>query len=541
MHALSVRSLPGENLFSSIAFKLSCLLIPYTGLRRGLCLIARSANLTSNDLQAAARANALCMVIRTADWKANSGDEIHGCKVEKTEGSSQPSLPEDQNQEKDSSLNRVEIRETSTNSTAATLGDGTANASFKITDFYTPPPPFSILDRMYRIFVQTYKFGNHTPSQGRRLDPNHVKVHGSCKLPPGYGLSYVPEDMKVHPRHATEDRLDVRSAILTRDLYAARTAWWSDTRLATSHNTPRILFSLMQTISGGYSLYRAQGSQIERYGYAAFGLTVLPYMIVSLFNFVGSLLTSEYEMVYMVHSSTMEEMIRRGGATDGVVGTLEVSEEPEAIAASSQERVVPEGTTLQFEGSEGSEGSISYRDINQSLTYSETLTITPLPTPRPVTMDDIVHHRRWWKRLCHWYKVKRKHLLTPAIPPNTTVISVPAHHSFTRVPAPFYEPFLHVLTIGLLIAAIAVPYITISLLSGFRIGQSTSTQRNFTLNWLIFGQTLGYAVGSLEKLSGRRDAMKGFLIVFLSYGSYSLSGFVIVAQEMLEFGKCTAV
>ena len=540
LHALSVRSLPGENLFSIIVFKLSCLLIPYTGLRRGLCLIARAGNLTKNDFQAATRANALCMVVRGPDWKPENGDEIQGCIVDKVEGSLQLLSEEAEKRNRGGATtgDTIEIERVSPDSTTERVGDGTGTVSFKTTDFYAPPSPSSFLDKIYRKFVQTYKFGNHTPSQGCRLNPDHVKVHGLCRLPPGYGLSYVPEDVKVFPRYASEDRPDIVSAILTREFSALATVFSSETKLATAHNTPRILFSLMQTISGGYSLYRAQGSQIDRYGFAAFGLTVLPYMIISIFNFVGSLLTSEYEMVYMVHSPIMEEMIRRGGATDGVVGTLEGSEETDAMITVAQERILPTGMSLQFQGSNE---NICYRQINRSSSYSDVYAIKPLPTPRPATMDAIIHQQRWWKRFCHWYKVKTKCLVTPDVPPNTTIISVPCHSSLTRLPKPFYESFLHVLTIVLLMAAVIVPWMTIYLLSGFRKAHSTSTQRNFALNWLIYGQIMGYAVGAVEKLSGRRDVLKGFLFIFVSYGCYCLSGFVIVAQEMLEFGKCTAV
>ena len=78
LHALSVRSLPGENFFSSTVFKFCCLLVPYTGVRRGLCLISRASNLASNDLQAAARANALCFITRRPDWRPTDGDRVPG-------------------------------------------------------------------------------------------------------------------------------------------------------------------------------------------------------------------------------------------------------------------------------------------------------------------------------------------------------------------------------------------------------------------------------------------------------------------------------
>jgi hypothetical protein len=55
IHALAVRSLPGENAYPSATFRFLCLLIPYTGVRRGLSLVLCASNLAPNDLQAAVR------------------------------------------------------------------------------------------------------------------------------------------------------------------------------------------------------------------------------------------------------------------------------------------------------------------------------------------------------------------------------------------------------------------------------------------------------------------------------------------------------
>ena len=547
LHALSVRSLPGEELLTSIAFKFACLIVPYTGIRRGLCLIARAANLARNDLQSAARANALCMIVRTHEWKPMDGEEIDGCTVERPVPSASEATTQIQESAQANSkrIELSEIKTAPTCSTTDTSEDGTGTVSFRIIDTYKPPTANGILEKIYRIFVQTYKFSHQTPSRGRRLDPDDVKVHGLCKLAPGYGLSYVPEDMKIYPRYRTDepDRVDnMISAIHDRDISALLKVLTSGTRLASTQNAPRILFSFIQTISGGYSLYRAQGKQIDRYGYAAYGLTVLPYMIVSVINFAGSLLSSEYEMVYMIHSRTMEEMIHRGGIMDGVIGSLECNEESRDLNSSiSEERVIPEGVTLTFHNAQDSK--ITYRDLNSSQPPSDALCVNPPPPSKKTYMGPALEERGWYQDIYPRRKRKRLEALKKKLAPlpNTTIISIPAHDPFTHLPLPIYEPFLHVFTIALLIAAVAVPYITIYLLTGFHENQSTNNQRNFTLNWLIFGQIMGYGAGNVEKLQGRKYVLKGLLFVFVSYGTYCISGFVTVAQEMLEIGKCTAI
>ena len=555
LHALSVRSLPGEDLLTSIAFKFACLIVPYTGLRRGLCLIARAANLTRNDLQSAARANALCMVIRTKDWRPVEGDEIDGCSIEKID----PAVPETSSSneqtthEEPKEIALSEIKEAPTCSTIATQENGIIDTqengmgtvSLNIVDTYKAPPADGILEKIYRIFVQTYKFDHHPPSQGRRLNPDDVKVHGLCKLAPGYGLCYVPEDMKIYPRYNTEERNDLHamiSAVQARDVTAMGKVLEAGTKIASTQNAPRILFSFIQTISGGYSLYRAQGSQIDRYGYAAYGLTVLPYMVVSVINFAGSLLSSEYDMIYMIHSKTMEEMVQRGGLTDGFIGSLDHDPGSTDHSLSTNEQIViAEGETLEFHTTQDSK--ITYRNTNSSSLPSEALSVNPPPPTLRSMFVPPLSERGWYQGFCPRKARKRqearKKALTPL--PNTTVISVPAHGPFTRLPIPIYEPFLHVLTIALLIAAVAVPWITIYLLTRFRVQKSTNSQRNFILNWLIFGQAFGYGAGNVEKVQGKKLVLKGLLIIFISYGSYCISGWVTVAQEMLDIGSCTAV
>lgn len=77
-----MRSLPGESAWASAAYKACCLLVPYVGVRRGLNVFLRASMFAKTPLQMAARANALCMVVRSQDWKPRNGDIIHGCALD---------------------------------------------------------------------------------------------------------------------------------------------------------------------------------------------------------------------------------------------------------------------------------------------------------------------------------------------------------------------------------------------------------------------------------------------------------------------------
>jgi len=77
--------------------------------------------------------------------------------------------------------------------------------------------------------------------------------------------------------------------------------------LSNTYSIPQIVVAIIQVTAGSITLYRSRGYQLERYGYAAFGLTVVPYVIMSLVNLLGNLVTPDYPKLYMVRSRELEE------------------------------------------------------------------------------------------------------------------------------------------------------------------------------------------------------------------------------------------
>lgn len=51
-------------------------------MRLGLSLVLRASNLAGNNLQAAVKARALCIVVKSKEWRPSSGDVVKGCGVE---------------------------------------------------------------------------------------------------------------------------------------------------------------------------------------------------------------------------------------------------------------------------------------------------------------------------------------------------------------------------------------------------------------------------------------------------------------------------
>lgn len=91
---------------------------------------------------------------------------------------------------------------------------------------------------------------------------------------------------------------------------------------------PKAIIAVFQSISGLVILSRPRGDQISLYGYASFGLTVTPYVIMSIMNLCAGIILPEYPTVFIVLSKASDKAVAEGGRIDGAVGRLiEVEEE----------------------------------------------------------------------------------------------------------------------------------------------------------------------------------------------------------------------
>jgi hypothetical protein len=87
-HAITVKSAPGEQTLDSFLDILSALFHPFSGVPRGIeAIFRRAAFFSSDDLQKAARAGALCIVVRDHVWRPRVGDVLKGLELQ------QPTAP----------------------------------------------------------------------------------------------------------------------------------------------------------------------------------------------------------------------------------------------------------------------------------------------------------------------------------------------------------------------------------------------------------------------------------------------------------------
>jgi hypothetical protein len=160
-----------------------------------------------------------------------------------------------------------------------------------------------------------------TPKPIRQAE---VYIHGQCLLPHGYHLVRLPENVRVDRVH--DEPVNIR----------------------TTQNSAKVIISMVQLLFASFTLYRARGDQLDRYGYAAFALTVIPYGIMSLVNFIGNLCTPDYLSIYVVQ-------------TDVTVGTVHVDQ---------MEKPVDE-TTIYFETAADDAGMTYYREGKADYTYGD--------------------------------------------------------------------------------------------------------------------------------------------------------------------------
>ncbi len=102
------------------------------------------------------------------------------------------------------------------------------------------------------------------------------------------------------------------------------------------------MFAIIQTLFAIFSLYEATGDQIHQLGYAAFGLTVAPYLLMSLVNVLSGAFCPEYPSLFLVESSVLLEARSRPGAhLDATVGVLaEAGEDALKLAPNQSDKIL---------------------------------------------------------------------------------------------------------------------------------------------------------------------------------------------------------
>ena len=138
-------------------------------------------------------------------------------------------------------------------------------------------------------------------------------VFGFNKPPDEYQFAFVPRNTEV---------LSLVEPTLIPSGHALESAV-STPKLSSSFNVVKGVAALAQLLYTSITLYHTNGGQLKQFGFAAPGLTVLPYAVMSGLNLIANLVTPHYPTMYLVRSKVMEEAERRKGSRfNYVVGEL---------------------------------------------------------------------------------------------------------------------------------------------------------------------------------------------------------------------------
>jgi len=292
--------------------------------------------------------------------------------------------------------------------------------------------------------------------------------------------------------------------------------------ISSSYNLPKAFVAVAQTIGAAFTLYRSRGDQITRYGFAAYGLTVVPYIIMSIVNLAAQIATPDYSTLYMVESLEMDEARRQGGTFEGTVGALQA-----------------------FPLVEGSRYTLRQCGPTSADFKAELETSSATRESRPSIFEDI-------DQMKIRFKPGKE---SPRIYYNTCSPFFRGNVSKLKMA---YSMRV-IITFGITILISSFSIIIIGVLTRFQYGTSTKAQRAWTISWLVVGiAIIGISpltramLGGLSRWnsvpgSSESNAYRLFALflaqVMLSmisgiFFAPAIGGLVVVGQMLREYGIC---
>ncbi|AEO68701.1 uncharacterized protein THITE_2145780 [Thermothielavioides terrestris NRRL 8126] len=462
-HCATVKMYPGSPASLTIFATGLALFFPSSGIIRALFSIKRHARFrrNRNPLERAAAAGALRMVVRNEDWEPREGDQVRPLLNKRGEmlladGTPLPKLAADGPGEEAPVAGSPQRLSPGTPAISGILAEEDDPVSEESDD----AKPFS--------------FASFTESTIQ-------KFHGLSLLPPGYSWRDVPPDAKISWEQPA------------REEPGSQTGGAPD--VSSNYNWIQSLIAIFQAGSAALTLYRSRGDQIQRYGYAAFGLTVVPYLVMSIVNLMASIATADYPTVYMVGSAEMDEARRRGGVFDGVVGRLESD-----IETSNADAPLYELKYKHLDPATPKEFVKVLERVSGSGAYPPSINISSSSYANEAGMLSVAAY-------------------TPLAPH-----SRPLPRTRSILSNRLVQEFI----IPTLLSSLSL--VVVGALTRFNAGASTVAQRGLTMSWLIIGIVFGWWADMNAGLFF--IVSLGFLIV------PAVGGFIVVAEMLREYGIC---
>ena len=354
------------------------------------------------------------------------------------------------------------------------------------------------------------------------------KVHGSCSLPDGYSFGYVPGDAIVTWYDEQRKASSSHHKVLDEQKIS----------IASNYNVVGSIVAIAQVVNAAFTLYKSRGNQIAQYGFAAFGLTVTPYLVMSILNLLAQIATPDFPLFYMIHSAQMDEARRRGGMFDGVIGTL--------VPLNSQDPMYRVKSAKRLDN----DGQLSTKAVLERMSSANVETPQASKSTHAQSTVAVEDKER------------------PSLSPDTNL------EDWQRMIFPSCDPFVRtgsrkhwypetqrplIMTTGAPIIIGLVSLLVNGCLSKFQYGHSTSIQRGWTMSWLIFGMASGALAMILHRVITLLVNLAGevleavalvilwvmaCLIMLLLVGiacAPAIGGFVTVGLMLKDYGICETV
>jgi len=321
-HAATVVPVPGQDMEASIFAVSLALILPGNAIARSVTVILRRvATERKNPLKRAARAGALCIVLKkpkTGYW-ANYLALRQGRNedIERRGNNAQ------------SETTTPVLTYTSKSEAAVARAPRTEDEILEsnIGDQVRPT-----VEREVDLISQPSERW-HNPILGYEPVPDGSHIHGEYWLHKDYYLALVP------PAGLPDLKLDVDeepSPSQNNSDPEISQFHHSNPILPCSHNIPKLLVGLIQSIWAIITIYQARGDQVKQYGYAAFGLTVAPYATMSIINTIANLSTPEYPSIFVLRTQILTDLEQQNKACFN--GALSVVKNPESHDDQAEER-----------------------------------------------------------------------------------------------------------------------------------------------------------------------------------------------------------
>lgn len=331
-------------------------------------------------------------------------------------------------------------------------------------------------------------------------------------------------------------------------------------KLSSNRNFVRILIALGQAVYAITTLYRTQGDQITRFGYAAFGLTVIPYLFMSVMNLIGNLMRPDYPTLYLVESQDMVDAVTNQASSIG----NEASTLDEKIKPVDQHTPEHQGTD-----DNGHDSNDLHQKVDEKL-------LTQSQTAATEQNADMANQSVIVRQIANKANQNAEsiHHDTPAVVQsihadvqNCTPDNTPAPHSTTTRTAvmytgtvaklmPAYEAKLHgqltksqdveeaMTGLSWVVASflgILVPITIIGIMTHFHKGGSTLSERVWVMLWVVIGGVAGGYVGALFLLLSGETSLSIYCFLHILAWSFcvpAIGGFIVVSKQISSYGNC---